>query len=218
MVESDSVAYSCTLNMSKYVFYYFDTKALGESSRLLMAYGGQEFEDRRHTPEEWPAIKPKTLYGQVPVLEIDGKQYAQSLAISRYLGRKYGLVGDTPEDALEIDQNVDLLNDLRIKAAEVHYERDENAREARYTKYAQTVFPDYLEKLNAIVIKNNGHFALGKLTWGDFVLAGVFDYLKLMLRIPDLEKKYPAFQTVIDKVYSIPKVKAYADNAPPTVY
>ncbi|KAJ8712536.1 hypothetical protein PYW07_005378 [Mythimna separata] len=204
--------------MSKYVFHYFDTKALGESSRLLMAYGGQEFEDHRFSNEEWPAFKPKTLYGQAPILEIDGKQYAQSLAISRYLGRNFGLVGDTPEDALEIDQNVDLLNDLRLKAVEVHYERDEAAREARYTKYAENVFPDYLDKLNALVVKNNGHLALGKLTWGDFVLAGVFDYLKMMLRIPDLEKKYPAFQKVIDNVYSIPKVKAYADNAPPTLY
>ena len=46
------------------------------------------------------------------MIEIDGKKYAQSLAIARYLGRKCGLVGDTPEDALEIDQSVDLLNDL----------------------------------------------------------------------------------------------------------
>lgn len=49
----------------------------------------------------------------MPILEIDGKQYAQSMAMARYLGRKYGLVGDTLEDDLEIDQNVDLFNDLR---------------------------------------------------------------------------------------------------------
>lgn len=55
-----------------------------------------------------------------------------------------------------------------------------------------------------------------QLTWGDFVFAGMFDYLKMMLRMPDLEKKYPVFQQVIDNVYSIPKVKAYADAAPPS--
>lgn len=44
----------------------------------------------------------------------------------------------------------------------------------------------------------------------------MFDYLKMMLRMPDLEKKYPVFQQVIDNVYSIPKVKAYADAAPPS--
>ena len=46
----------------------------------------------------------------------------------------------------------------------------------------------------------------------------MFDYLKKMLRMPDLEKKYPAFQKVIDNVYSIPKVKAYADAAPATEF
>lgn len=28
--------------------------------------------------------------GQMPVLEIDGKKYSQSLAIARYLAREYG--------------------------------------------------------------------------------------------------------------------------------
>ena len=54
------------------------------------------------------------------------------------------------------------------------------------------------------------------MTWADFVLAGTFDYLRNLVRIPDLEKKYPAFAKIIDNVYSIPQVKAYADAAPYT--
>lgn len=30
--------------------------------------------------------------GQMPVLEIDGKKYSQSLAIARYLAREYGKI------------------------------------------------------------------------------------------------------------------------------
>lgn len=48
------------------------------------------------------------------MLEIDGKQYAQSIAICRYLGRKYGLAGTTPEEDLIIDQNLDFFNDIRL--------------------------------------------------------------------------------------------------------
>lgn len=44
------------------------------------------------------------------------------------------------------------------------------------------------------------------------------DYLKLMLRMPDLEEKYPAIKKIRDNVYSIPKVKAYAEAAPPNDY
>lgn len=57
-----------------------------------------------------------------------------------------------------------------------------------------------------------------QLTWGDFVIAGTFDYFKAALRIPDLEKEYPAFQQLLDNVYSDPKVKAYADAAPKSTY
>nr|WOZ07760.1 glutathione S-transferase GSTs5 [Agrotis ipsilon] len=200
--------------MSKVVYYYFDSKALGEAGRLLLAYGGQEFEDRRILWRNWPEFKKNTLFGSLPMLEIDGKLYGQSISITRYLGRKYGLVGDTPEDAMEIDQNVDLLKDLITKACEMHYEPDEDIREAKYAELSVNVFPEYLERLNSILVKNNGHLAIGKLNWGDFVLAGVFDYLKRILQIYDLEKKYPVFQKVVDNVYSIPKVKAYAEAAP----
>ncbi|KAJ8715263.1 hypothetical protein PYW08_005244 [Mythimna loreyi] len=198
--------------MSKVVFYYFDIKGRGEACRLLLAYGGQQFEDRRITAEQWPTFKLKTPFGQLPILEIDGKQYAQSLAISRYLGRKYGLVGDTPEDALEIDQNVDLFIELCLKGGQIMYERDAARKESLYAEAVKNVFPDYLERLNSIINKNNGHLALGKLTWGDFVFAGLFDYFIKVLRMPDLEKKYPAFQKVVDNVYSIPKVKSYSDS------
>lgn len=57
-----------------------------------------------------------------------------------------------------------------------------------------------------------------QLTWADFVFAGAFDYMKVMLKMPNLEEKYPSFQKVIDAVYSIPKVKVYSDNAPDTEF
>ena len=50
----------------------------------------------------------------MPVLEIDGKQYAQSTSLARFLGRKYGLGGKDVEEDFEIDQNVEFVNDIRI--------------------------------------------------------------------------------------------------------
>lgn len=46
----------------------------------------------------------------------------------------------------------------------------------------------------------------------------MFDYIKHLLVVPDLEKKYPAFQKVVDAVYTIPKVKTYADAVGPTEF
>jgi hypothetical protein len=52
-------------------------------------------------------------FGQVPVLEVDGKKYPQSVAICRYLAKQCGLAGKDDWEALEIDATVDTIHDLR---------------------------------------------------------------------------------------------------------
>lgn len=47
--------------MAKPVIYYFPVKAMGESARLLLAYGGEDFVDHRVTFDDWPALKPCKL-------------------------------------------------------------------------------------------------------------------------------------------------------------
>nr|WGO51743.1 glutathione S-transferase sigma 2 [Ectropis grisescens] len=201
-------------NMPKVKFYYFNAKALGEASRMLMAYGGQEFEDKRVSTADWPDFKPKTPFGQMPILEIDGKQYAQSMAIARYLGRKYGLAGASDEEALEIDMYVEFLNDVRAKAAAIYYEADEVLKAQKQDDAVKNVYPELLGKLASIIEKNKGYVALGKLTWADFAFTGMFEFLKMLLQMPNLEDQYPIFKKVHQSVLSIPKVKRYVDNAP----
>lgn len=41
-----------------YKLYYFDIRGLAEPTRILLAYGGIEYEDVRLSKEEWPALKP----------------------------------------------------------------------------------------------------------------------------------------------------------------
>ena len=52
-------------------------------------------------------------FGQVPVLEVDGKKIHQSTAISRYLAKQYGLIGKDDWENLEIDATIDTIHDLR---------------------------------------------------------------------------------------------------------
>lgn len=52
-------------------------------------------------------------FGQVPVLEHDGKLAHQSVAIARYVAKQVKLVGKTDWEDLEIDAAVDTVNDLR---------------------------------------------------------------------------------------------------------
>ena len=52
-------------------------------------------------------------FGQVPVLEVDGKVINQSTSICRYLAKQFGLAGADDWENLEIDATVDTIHDLR---------------------------------------------------------------------------------------------------------
>jgi hypothetical protein len=54
-----------------------------------------------------------TPFGQLPLLEIDGKELNQSLSISRYLAKKAGLAGKDEWESLLIDIAVDNINEMR---------------------------------------------------------------------------------------------------------
>ena len=87
--------------------YYFDIKGKGEPIRLFCAYAGLALEDIRFaTYADFLALKEsgKLAYGQVPMLEIDGKeQLVQSSSIMTYLSKIAGTYPDDPLMAAKVD-------------------------------------------------------------------------------------------------------------------
>ena len=75
--------------MSHYKFKLlgYDGRGYAELPRFVFAAAGKEYHDYRFDDPEWPAIKPQTPFGLVPVLEIDDGQnvikMSQSNSISR---------------------------------------------------------------------------------------------------------------------------------------
>ncbi|XP_003703954.2 uncharacterized protein LOC100881165 [Megachile rotundata] len=200
------------VNMPQYKLTYFPVKALGEPIRFLFSYGGVEFEDFRFNREDWPKLKPDMPFGQVPVLEVDGKKVCQSVAISRYLAKQFGLAGKNDWEALEIDSTVDTIHDLRAKIGAYHYEPNEQAK-AEKLKIAQELVPYYLERLDAQVKKNGGYFVGGALTWADLTFVALLDYLNFMMGHNIIEK-YDNLKQLQEKVLAIPKIKSWVDKRP----
>nr|CAD2189461.1 unnamed protein product [Meloidogyne enterolobii] len=67
--------------MVKYKLHYFDVAGRAEPIHF------------RFKKEDWPTIKSNYIFGQVPVLEVDGKQLAQCGAIMQFLGKRFDLAG-----------------------------------------------------------------------------------------------------------------------------
>ena len=78
--------------------YYFKFFARAEPIRFALSALGVDFEDvalKKYTDgeegdKEWEEIKHKFEFGEVPVLEIDGKSLSQSKAILRYVFQRAG--------------------------------------------------------------------------------------------------------------------------------
>ena len=48
--------------MVHYKLHYFDVRGLGEMSRMVLHYAGQDFEDHRVSDEDWPDYKPSMKF------------------------------------------------------------------------------------------------------------------------------------------------------------
>lgn len=105
----------------KLTFKYLDIKGLGEPIRLALTVGGLPFEDVRLSYDDVVALKGVagdltkhngSPFGQVPVLEIDGRPFGQSGALLRWVGRECGLYPSGMKQ-LRVDMVEDTLADVR---------------------------------------------------------------------------------------------------------
>ena len=99
--------------MSEIKLTHYNAKGKAETSRLILAYVGQKFEDKRIEPAEMAAMKSSLPFGQLPLLEYKGESLSQSMAIARFLANEFCLAGNTTMETAKIDEIVDAINDLQ---------------------------------------------------------------------------------------------------------
>ncbi|KAH9508180.1 Glutathione S-transferase 1 [Bulinus truncatus] len=196
---------------------YFNGRGRAEVSRLVLAVAGQKYEDVRLAGDQWAALKPKTPFGQLPVLEVDGKSFGQSLAIATYLAREFNLYGKTNLDGLKIDQVVQLCTDFQNAGSKAYYEKDE-AKKAELLKNLKEVeAPKYLGFFEKLLKENgSGYFVGSSLTLADLLVYDlVFNYQQ---RSAVNTEGYPLLQAFYKKVDNHDKIKAYVSKRPNTEF
>jgi prostaglandin-H2 D-isomerase / glutathione transferase len=127
--------------MSKPKLTYFDAPvSRGEECRLALHIAGVDFEDVRVKQEDWPALKPRTPFGSLPVFELPGHEpLAQSNAILTLIGRMHGLHPQDPFEAARHEALLCHVEDLRASITPTLRMTDaaekKRAREALATGY-----------------------------------------------------------------------------------
>lgn len=198
-----------------YKLTYFPFKALAEPIRFLLSYGGVEFEDVRIDRDQWTELKKLMPFGQVPVLEINGKMTHQSVAIARYLAKQMKLTGNNDLEDLEIDAMVDTINDLRQKISAVNKEDDKSRKQALKDQLILETLPFYLERLNNIA--ESGYLVLGRLTWADLYFVSMIDYMVGVMQM-DILENYPHLQALKSLVLEVPGIQKWINIRPHSEY
>ncbi|RZC36777.1 GST C domain containing protein, partial [Asbolus verrucosus] len=99
----------------------------------------------------------------------------------------------------------------------IFYEKDEEKKKALKETVLNETIPYYLTRLDAIVQKNKGHLALGRLTWADLYFScSVPSYT--FFAGSDVISKYPNLKALQDKVYAIPAIKTWIATRPKTEF
>ncbi|KAJ8026820.1 Hematopoietic prostaglandin D synthase [Holothuria leucospilota] len=202
--------------MSTYKFTYFNVEALGETSRYIFAVAGQEYEDIRIEEADWPKMKEGTPLGQLPYLDVDGERIPQSMAINRYLSRKFGLYGENDIEKARIDVVLEVLEELGYHTVKAIYEKDEGVKQTLLKELAEVQAPKYLGLLEKLLVANqggDGYFVGSKISLADIV---VFNWVHDRLPYFKIINKEPRLQALVDKIKALPRMNAWLKKRPKT--
>jgi len=168
---------------STYKLHYFEGNGRAVNIRAILDYTNSSWEDNKVTFADWPALKAsgKFEFGQMPVLEHDGKQKTQTVAIEVYLARVFGLLGVSEEDEYQILNIISTREDYSKHLYGLLFANEEQKtkRDEIIKNLNENVFPLILKSYERRYLENGkGKYFLGdKFSLADIFLATGFTQL-----------------------------------------
>ncbi|MDA9749109.1 glutathione S-transferase family protein [Pelagibacteraceae bacterium] len=211
----------------KITLYYFKIPFWrAEVTRLSLFIADIPFIDHRIEANEYDEFKKSgklpngkfAPFKQLPVLDIDGKIFAQTGAIARYCGKLSGLYpkNDDYKSAL-IDQIIEAAQDINflvtLSSRDKDPEKKQIAREILATRHLPKWF-QYLEDLNNE--NNQSVYFVGKeLTIADLAIWRLLGWLTsgLLDGVPtNILEPYSNLNKLRKEIYENPKVIKWMDQ------
>ncbi|GLD95975.1 hypothetical protein PINS_up004653 [Pythium insidiosum] len=201
---------------------YFPLRSRAELIRLMYAYGRLPLEETT-VPfgRAYMEVKPTLPFAQLPVMGIEGREYAQSVALARYAAKRVGLYPlDDHLAALEVDMIVDAVQDIINPMIKGYFlERDATLKEKNVMKMNKYRLPEVLGGIQARVPSNatrdRPYFLGNALSIAD---VAVFDVIENFL-VPekdvfpiDFTKTYPKLLNIVDRVKQEPGIADYVSD------
>ncbi|XP_022109993.1 S-crystallin 4-like [Acanthaster planci] len=203
--------------MARYVLHYFKFHGRAEAIRLAFKLAGVDYQEKYiQWPTEWEQNKRRYPTQQLPVLEVDGKMIGQSKAILRYVGREFGLYGNTSLEAAHIDQVIDTVDDSWAVVNDLYVGTKEE-QTASTRKFLTEVTPLVYATLDRLLdLEQAGEYFVGNsITIADLFFFTTVDFVNFVSKGSNSLKKFPKLMAVKGRVADNPKVAAWLAVRPP---
>lgn len=217
---------------------YFNVRGLAETSRILLAIGGEEYEDFRYPLEvidmsKYEMVKEEfdndksagkliRSLNKLPFLEVDDVLIPQSKAIERFLARRFNMMGDSELEAAQIDSICECVRDFKDMYQKVRALPEDKKSEGMNEWFTVTLVErvGLLENLLKDCLNDDVGYSVGnRLSLSDVVL-----YCFITQFFDNKEASYnatlaaPRLRKVIDSVGKNEKVIDWLNKRPETLF
>lgn len=178
-----------------------------------MSIAGIEFEDHRISFPQFQEMRAGTPLNALPTVEINGTEYTQSNAMTRYFGKRAGLYPSDPWQAFLCDEILDIMEDATSAISPSFGLQGEELKKAR-TELCDGMYTRCLKLLDRRLQAAGGeYFADHRFTvadlkvylWTRRLKSGGLDYVPTDL--PD--RIAPRLVQHMERVAGQPGVAAY---------
>jgi prostaglandin-H2 D-isomerase / glutathione transferase len=211
---------------------YFNVRGLAETSRFLLALGGEEYEDFRYPldvidmskhemkKDEFDKDKADgklvTSLNKVPFLEVDGVTIPQSKSMERFLARRYNMMGSSDVEAAQIDAICESVRDFKDMYQKVRSLPEQERPDGMNEWFTKTLV-ERLTLLENQLVGENGFSVGSSMSLSDVVL---FTFIKEFFDNKEASMNAtltsPKIRAVVERVSNNEKVLSWIESRPKT--
>ena len=211
----------------KITLYYFKIPFWrAEVTRLSLYIGNIPFEDYRIEGDDYDKFKQTgelpnkkiAPFKQLPVLDVDGKIFAQTGAIARFCGKLSGLYPKNDDyNAALIDQIIEGAQDINYLVTLSGRDKDTERKKIARNILATRHLPKWLQFLENLLRQNTKsiYFVDSDLTIADLAVWRLLGWLKsgILDGVPtNILDDYDHLNKLREEIYKNPKVIKWMDE------
>jgi glutathione S-transferase len=212
---------------------YFNVRGLAETSRILLAIGGEEYEDFRYpldiidmsthemTKDEFDSDKSngklvKSL-NKVPFLEVDGVTIPQSKTIERFLARRFNMMGVNDVENAQIDAICESVRDFKEMYQKVRGKGEDSVSGTK--EWFTVTLVECLSLLENQLVGEGGFCVGNTMSLADVVLfTFVTEFFDNKEASYNTTLATPKIRSVIDRVAKEESVLGWLESRPKTSF